>query len=321
MKLLLGVPTLERADLLNRFYHDLCSQIGGDDLLIILDNGRGQEIKLPSTPNVLIERAAHNMGVSGSWNWFLRRAFVQGDYDGCILLHDDIIWNTAKVERARDLLRAHPDVDLFLSYSQFSVQVHRPSNVRTVGFFDEVFGAGWCDDDDYALQMIHKRPIYQRFHSLDPLPGSAAGGTAKQDPFGDSKRKLADKWGEGATKFGINARTRPYYETNRRFLLRHDHILRGEFMLRLRDEVVVERVACDEGAGPTAGALRDLRDGRLLPLNGTAMEILATMLASADESGAVEALRGLFAVDAEALRQHMTQVTATLRELGMVRPP
>ena len=217
MKLLLCVPTLSRADLLNENYEGLANCLEDEDRLLVLDNGM-QAIGLEPSDKLGILRSAENLGVSKSWNLFLKIAFVLNRYDGCVLLQDDIKWSRIQVDSAKALMLENLDVDLFLSFHQFSVQVHRPSNIRTIGYYDKRFSPAWCEDDDYAVTMITKGRIYRRFAELDPLPGSIENGTTKPGPWETNNAKLKDKWGEVLTvidpDFGVNYGDRDYYETN-----------------------------------------------------------------------------------------------------------
>jgi len=207
VSLLVTIPTISRADLLAR-NKEFLESVEAPDRVLILDNGR-QKIDL----RVPIERSARNLGVSGSWNYFLREAFVDGDFDGLVLLQDDIIWNHPRLEAARELLHSRPDVDLFLSYHQFSIQVHRPMNLWRIGFYDERFFPALCEDDDYALTMTKLGRVYQRFHDLDPLPGSLMDQSPKPTPWAAQREKLTAKWG-GAVR-GINDPGNPWFVSNK----------------------------------------------------------------------------------------------------------
>jgi hypothetical protein len=207
VKLLVTIPTLSRADLLLRNKKFL-ETIEPPDAVLILDNGNQKiDIRVP------VERPGRNLGVPASWNLFLRRAFIDHDFDGLVLLQDDIIWDPIKLEMARELLASKPDVDLFLSYHQFSVQVHRALNLWRIGLYDERFSPALCEDDDYALTMTKVGRIYERFRSLDPLPGSLMDQTPKSTPWAAQNAKLKAKWGGNVR--GINDPGNPWYVTNR----------------------------------------------------------------------------------------------------------
>jgi hypothetical protein len=197
---------LTRKDLLMRNKSFLEALSGGDQALII-DNGR-QSIDMRAQVEVM----PFNLGVAGSWNFFLKMAFVLGKFDLLVILQDDIIWDQARLDLAKKLVEERKDVDLILSDFQFSVQVHRPENVKTIGFYDERYYPAWCEDDDYALTIIQRGRIYERFRELDPLPGSISNGTDKAVAWGDQKRKLVAKWGKD---FGVNSPSAPYFRTNR----------------------------------------------------------------------------------------------------------
>lgn len=208
MKALVAIPTLERADLLIRNKKFL-EGIKYPDAALIIDNGI-QNINI----DVRIERPARNLGVSGSWNFFMRHAFMWHKYDALVILQDDIIWDAERLETAKRLVKTRKDVDLFLSHLQFSVQVHRPTNMTKIGLYDERFYPGYCEDDDYAIRIAYsKDAFYERFHELYPLPGSISEGTKKSVSWAEQNRKLFEKWGDRA--FGINIPHAPWYVTNR----------------------------------------------------------------------------------------------------------
>lgn len=206
MKLFIAIPTLCRADLLIR-NREFLENLRVPDEVLVLDNG-DQKIDI----QVPIEQSRKNLGVGGSWNFFMRRAFVQRDFDGLILLQDDIIWDAARLEFTRCLLADRPDVHLFLSFHQFSVQVHRPSNLERVGLYDDRFWPAYCEDDDYAMRMTQANQVYHRFAELNPLPGSQIEGTPKPIDGMTQFKKLVAKWGPETKR--INVPGTPYYVTN-----------------------------------------------------------------------------------------------------------
>lgn len=207
-KILVAIPTLSRADLLIR-NKEFLESVELPDEVLILDNGGHQSIDI----DVPIERASSNRGVPWSWNFFLRRAFVGRDFDGLALLQDDIIWDIKRLLSAKHLLETRKDVDLFLSFLQFSVQIHRRENLKTIGYYDERFSPAYCEDDDYAATMTSLGRVYERFTELDPLPGSINEGTPKGVSWQVQNQKLFNKWGGKA--FGVNIPHAHWYKTNR----------------------------------------------------------------------------------------------------------
>lgn len=208
---MVGMLTMTRLDLLMRNKFFLESIIEPDSVLIVDNGNQSIDIDVP------IERPGRNIGVSGAWNLLLKRAFVSNKFDALVILQDDIIWDRERLAHAVWLLLANPDVDLFLSHQQWSVQIHRPSTISTIGFFDERFWPACCEDDDYTIRMIRGGRIYQRFHELDPLPGSISGGTPRSIPWQVQRAKLTEKWGLLAVE--ANVPHAPWYETNRGYRL------------------------------------------------------------------------------------------------------
>lgn len=211
MRILVGMLTMTRLDLLMRD-KDFLESVLEPDKVLIIDNG-DQKIDI----DVPIVRPGKNIGISGAWNLLLRAAFITDKFDALVILQDDIIWDREKLAYAKWLLLANPDVDLFLSHLQWSVQIHRPSTITTVGYFDEQFWPSYCEDDDYTIRMIRAGRIYQRFHELDPLPGSISEGTRKLIPWQTQYGKLKAKWGPNPIQ--ANIPHAPWYETNRGFKL------------------------------------------------------------------------------------------------------
>ena len=206
MRALIGIPTLSRADLLVR-NKTFLEGITAPDSVLILDNGQ-QLIDIA----VQVERPPEPLSVSASWNLLLERAFVRARFDLLILLNDDIVWGSSHLKAAKRLVAERRDVDLFLSFLQFSVQVHRPSNLKMIGRYDERFPA-YCNDDDLAIRIVQAKRVWERFEELDPLPGSVSEGTPKPIPWADANRRLFEKWGSRA--FGVNIPHASYYRTNR----------------------------------------------------------------------------------------------------------
>lgn len=210
LRALVAIPTITRADLLVRNKKFL-EGIRSPDVAFILDNG-AQSIDV----NVMTQLPPKNLGVSGSWNLFMRKAFVEDRFDLLVILQDDIVWDAGRLRAAKSLVASRPDVDLFLSDLQFSVQVHRRGNEASIGFYDERYYPAYCEDDDYALLMTSKGKIYERFHELDPLPGSITNGSIsyvnRMSSWEEQHEKLIAKWGKS---FGINIPGKPWYKTNR----------------------------------------------------------------------------------------------------------
>src|SRR5437763_8661651 len=116
MNMLICVPTLSRADLLNKNYAGFAESLENGDKLLILHNGVGQAITLgPWSDKKTRIVPEQNLGVSKSWNLFLKLALDHG-YDACAILQDDVKWERKQVDAAKRLLKERSDIDLFLSF-------------------------------------------------------------------------------------------------------------------------------------------------------------------------------------------------------------
>lgn len=103
-RVLWAVPTLSRADLLNRHYAGYREWVGEGEHLLLLDNGGGQDIRLPPSDRLIVRRPARNLGVPRSWNEAMRWAFggdpaAKPAYDALCSLQDDIGWEPATRRR------------------------------------------------------------------------------------------------------------------------------------------------------------------------------------------------------------------------------
>jgi hypothetical protein len=66
LRLLIGVPTLSRADLLERFYSGYQSWLREGDKLLVVNNGGMDLSFLPASPQLEVYRPESNLGVPGS---------------------------------------------------------------------------------------------------------------------------------------------------------------------------------------------------------------------------------------------------------------
>ena len=162
------IPTLKRYDLLLRLCLSLNS-VNCRDLrlrIIILDNGGGlldsslwrmaQRQFLFALPEVIIPQ--HNLGVAGSWNFFLKQ------FGSCIIANDDVVFAGEAIESFSFASLAFPEVVIFegkdkiAGFSTF--YVNNPDVWIEMGGFDELFNPAYFEDNDcrYRLQLVG-RPV------------------------------------------------------------------------------------------------------------------------------------------------------------------
>tara|TARA_Y100000310_G_scaffold12159_1_gene12597 strand:+ start:685 stop:1338 length:654 start_codon:yes stop_codon:yes gene_type:complete len=154
MKLLIGIPTLNRADLLNEALSDLAERLPDDKewYLTIVDNGNGQHITVPESmgEKVSIRVSKTNLGVASSWNLILEEAFVFGDFSHVLMLNDDIVFplDWSVLEHYREEGFVIPP----WKYHRCAFLIGR-ERYAEVGCFDQSFYPAYFEDNDYLYRM------------------------------------------------------------------------------------------------------------------------------------------------------------------------
>ena len=108
----IGIPTLNRADLLNQALHHYFKIFKNTEIFII-DNGSQQILSRDHLFN--IDSPSENLGVSKSWNLLCDKIFKTYDY--ALILNDDIEMGTS--ETAISSFINSSEFDIARCYSQF----------------------------------------------------------------------------------------------------------------------------------------------------------------------------------------------------------
>ena len=157
------IPTLKRYDLLVRLCLALDTKecVGLLDRLVVLDNGGGlaespewHRARTQFTfvrPELVVP--CHNLGVAGSWNFFVK------NYGSCIIANDDVVFSRDTIECFSSAAMAFPNTLIFegkdhvAGFSTF--YVHRPMEWLAMGGFDEAFNPAYFEDNDcrYRLRL------------------------------------------------------------------------------------------------------------------------------------------------------------------------
>jgi GT2 family glycosyltransferase len=142
----IGIPTLNRADLLLPSLNKYLLDFKGIDIYII-DNGQ-QNISL-SHPNIHIYEQEHNIGVAASWNKLCKIVFKKHDY--ILLLNDDVYLGYG-TECVNDAIQKYPNkiVQSFISWSVILLSKYM---YNYIGDFDETFYPAYYEDSDYLYRM------------------------------------------------------------------------------------------------------------------------------------------------------------------------
>jgi len=157
----IGIPTLNRADLLNPSLQKYQRDFKGIDIHII-DNGQQE---LLETENTYIHKEDFNLGVAASWNKLCRIIFQKNDW--ALLINDDIYLGYTPNTVNAAILKSR--VGIVQSAFNWSVILISKKLYEKVGEFDETFFPAYYEDSDYMyrLQMLGLR--HEVDLSLNPL--------------------------------------------------------------------------------------------------------------------------------------------------------
>jgi GT2 family glycosyltransferase len=148
MKLIIGIPTINRADLLNEALANYFEDFKNTEI-VICDNGK-QEI-ITRDKNFVIYRPENNLGVSGSWNMIMDYSEkAKGTH--VLMLNDDIYLGKSE-EEVKTIIRLwNPEfLCTELNWCSFILSIDA---YLKVGKFDEKFFPAYFEDNDYFRRML-----------------------------------------------------------------------------------------------------------------------------------------------------------------------
>lgn len=202
MKLIIGIPTINRADLLNEALANYFEDFK-DSEIVICDNGK-QEI-ITREKNFVIYRPEQNLGVSGSWNMIMDYAEkVKATH--VLMLNDDIYLGKSEEEIATIIRLWKPQfLCTELNWCSFILPVE---TYQKVGKFDENFFPAYFEDNDYFRRMsladvpIIVNPmlnpvIYRNSMTIQKSPELNSG-------FEKNRQYYISKWGGQPTQEKFN---------------------------------------------------------------------------------------------------------------------
>ncbi len=159
------IPTINRKDLLMEALEHYVVAYPNTQIFIV-DNGK-QDIPRLST-NMTIVEMAENLGVSGSWNWLVKKAISDG-YEHFLILNDDVILK--KDEATINALIEQGGQNTFhvcKSAYNWSSFILNKFIYEKVGEFDEAFKRCFFEDNDYCYRIVLEGINYTFQDSLNP---------------------------------------------------------------------------------------------------------------------------------------------------------
>jgi GT2 family glycosyltransferase len=194
IKLVVAIPTINRADLLNealaKYFEDF-----KNTHIAICDNGN-QDI-ITREENFMIYRPQENLGVAKSWNMLMDYSDKIGATH-VLILNDDIY--LGKNETDLDLLiKNNLDADFINSFHNWCSYILRVDIWKKAGMFDEEFFPAYFEDNsfDYKMTLVGAKKTWTSF--LDPIVYRNSMTIAK-DPtlnqkFMQNKQMYIQMWG------------------------------------------------------------------------------------------------------------------------------
>lgn len=194
MKLIIGIPTINRADLLNealaKYFEDF-----KETEIFIVDNGN-QEI-ITREKNFAIYRPETNLNVSGSWNLIMDYA-KKVNATHVLMLNDDVYLGKSELE-IQTILRLWKDIPFFNSEFNWCSFIMSIDGFEKVGKFDEIQFPNYFNDNDmfYRMKLLNMDMVYTAI--LNPVIYRNSMTIAK-DPtlntrFLEYRQNYISKWG------------------------------------------------------------------------------------------------------------------------------
>lgn len=196
----IGIPTLNRYDLLKPTLERYASDFPGVGIFIV-DNGR-QGIE--SRNGVRIIRPNRNIGVAASWNLMCELIFRR--HPVAIMLNDDVYWGQTKGAVIEELMTSGEGfIASERGWCNFAI---RRETWKKVGKFDERFYPAYYEDNDYGYRMLYLHGVSYKISPLFTPIEYRVSQTIEKDPsvnknFERNKRYYIRKWGgePGQEKF------------------------------------------------------------------------------------------------------------------------
>lgn len=175
MKVIIGIPTLNRADLLERNLRSLLTQLGNIDKIIVVDNGN-QNIPYSQLSQIDLIKNNENAGVCKSWNQIIDKAFNTYKADWALMLNDDVALNQHQFQRSINLILEHHK-DKWILNSPFywsswaiSKEGARHLSYEPKKWFDEKLFPGYYGDNDmqWRIENIDRTKLVMGVSLLTP---------------------------------------------------------------------------------------------------------------------------------------------------------
>jgi len=196
MSFAIGIPTLNRADLLLPTLVKYVTEDFKNIEIHIIDNGKQHLSFLNVFPNVIVYEQDHNIGVAASWNKLCKIIFEKHNH--ALILNDDVYlgYNTDVVNSVIEKY----EYSLVQSYVSWSVILMSKYMYDYIGDFDETFYPAYYEDSDYLYRMKLKGIRQDVEAELNPQTARISM-TQERDPelvnasMEANRLRYIEKWG------------------------------------------------------------------------------------------------------------------------------
>lgn len=164
MKLIIGIPTLNRADLLNEALIKYFEDFENTEIFIV-DNGN-QSI-ITREEKFAIYRPTENLGVAKSWNYIMDYA-DKVEATHVLMMNDDVYLGRTEHEII-SVLTNNENFDFINSFLNWCSYILKVEAWKKAGKFDEEFFPAYFEDNsfDYKMTLIGAKKTWTSF--LDPI--------------------------------------------------------------------------------------------------------------------------------------------------------
>lgn len=199
IELAIGIPTINRADLLNSALFSYFDDFPDTEIFIV-DNGF-QSIQTRKK-HFQMFKSTKNLGVAESWNMIMKNGFKKGATH-VMILNDDIYLGK-KIHEIVQFLEENPDGDFYVTKNHWCAFIVTKRCYETVGLFDNRFYPAYFEDNDYCYRMRLAGMKQIKTDFLNPVIFRNSMTIAKNPElnknFEDNRLYYVTKWGGQPSK-------------------------------------------------------------------------------------------------------------------------
>jgi GT2 family glycosyltransferase len=148
-KFAIGIPTLNRADLLIPSLMKYVQDFNGVEIHII-DNGDQNLEEYEKYENIFVHTQYKNIGVAASWN--ILCDIIYAKHEWALIVNDDVYLGYG-ADTINQVIDDNNTFGLIQSHLNFSVILLNKIFYLFVGRFDEEFYPAYYEDSDYLYRM------------------------------------------------------------------------------------------------------------------------------------------------------------------------